>query len=128
MKRNTIQKNLVLEAVQELKNHPTADEVYTRVAAQYPSISRSTVYRNLNQMVEEGSLANIKVPNAADRYDPVTDKHNHIRCATCGRVFDADIDYMPDLEKSVKNTHGFLYLGYELMFEGICPGCRTDKK
>ena len=126
MKRNTIQKSLVLEAVQELHNHPTADEVYAKVAAGYPNISRSTVYRNLNQMVEEGSIANIRIPNAADRYDHITRKHYHIRCIKCGRVSDADIEYMPDLEKSAKNTHGFLYLGHDLIFEGICPDCKNS--
>ena len=128
MKRNTIQKKLVLEAVTELRNHPTADEVYTKVSSWYPNISRSTVYRNLNQMAEEGSIANIRVPDAADRYDHITEKHYHVRCVKCGRVFDADIEYMPDFKIPVENADGFLYLGYELMFEGICPACRADKK
>ncbi|MDD6887427.1 MAG: transcriptional repressor, partial [bacterium] len=44
MKRNTIQRALVLEAVQRLHCHPTADEVYAVVAAEHPNISRATVY------------------------------------------------------------------------------------
>ena len=45
--RNTIQRALVLEAVQSLHNHPTSADVYEVVRARHPNISRATVYRNL---------------------------------------------------------------------------------
>ena len=50
--RNTIQRALVLEAVQSLHNHPTSADVYEVVRERHPNISRATVYRNL------GVLAN----------------------------------------------------------------------
>ena len=56
MKRNTIQRALTLEAVQKLQSHPTADEVYAAVSAEHPHISRGTVYRNLNQLSEDGKI------------------------------------------------------------------------
>lgn len=42
--RNTIQRQLVLSAVRQLQNHPTADEVYQEVQKNCPTISRATVY------------------------------------------------------------------------------------
>ena len=51
--RNTIQRQLVLSAVRQLQNHPTADEVYQEVQKNCPTISRATVYRNLKLLAEE---------------------------------------------------------------------------
>ena len=51
MKRNTIQRQLVIAAVRFLADHPTADEVYERITMEYPDISKGTVYRNLNSLV-----------------------------------------------------------------------------
>ena len=123
MKRNTIQRKLTLDAVQKLQNHPTADEVYAQVAAEHPSISRGTIYRNLNQLAESGEIRDLKVPGGADRFDHIPTEHYHIRCAVCGRIFDVDMDYIPDLDQNIRDTHGFRFTGYDLMFRGICPGC-----
>ena len=44
--RNTIQRQLTLQAVRELACHPTAEEVYRYVSARRPDVSLATVYRN----------------------------------------------------------------------------------
>jgi hypothetical protein len=36
------------------------------------------------------------------------------------------MDYNTDLEKSIKDTHGFLLTGHDIVFKGICPDCRKD--
>ena len=50
--RNTIQRQIVLQAVNQMHNHPTADAIYAVIAAQHPTISKATVYRNLNQLYQ----------------------------------------------------------------------------
>ena len=55
-RRTTIQKELVLNAVNHLHNHATADEVYEFIHATHSHISKGTVYRNLNCLVGEGKL------------------------------------------------------------------------
>ena len=123
MKRKTIQRALTLRAVQTMQSHPTADEVYETVSAEHPNISRGTVYRNLNQLSEDGEIREMEVPGGADRFDHCCHAHYHVRCLTCGRVFDVDMDYIPDLANSIKDNHGFQFSGYDLMFKGICPAC-----
>ena len=68
-RRNTVQRSLVYEAVNRLKSHATADEIYEAIVSEHPSVSRGTVYRNLNQLAEEGEIRKILVPGGADRYD-----------------------------------------------------------
>ena len=80
MKRRTIQRALVLSAVMELNDHPTAEEVYRYAAQRTPTISRGTVYRNLSQLADEGTISRIPVPNAPDRFDSATGPHYHLVC------------------------------------------------
>ena len=55
-RRNTIQKDLVRNAVCEMKRHVTANEVYEFVKEFCPTIGKGTVYRNLDILVEEGAF------------------------------------------------------------------------
>lgn len=123
MQRNTIQRTLTLETMRKLQCHPTADEVYTAVASEHPSISRGTVYRNLNQLAADGEISKLEIPGGADHYDHQCHDHHHVRCLKCGRVFDVDMDYLPDLQKAIRDAHGFRFSGYDLVFKGICPDC-----
>ena len=107
--------------------HPTADEVYAAVFKEYPNISRATVYRNLKQLAEIGEISEIETPGNADHFDYQLHAHYHVRCIECGKVFDVDMDYIPDLEKSIKDAHGFRFSGHNLMFKGICPACGLKK-
>ena len=45
MKRQTLQKTIILEALHRLCNHPTPAMVYEEVHKSYPSISQATVFR-----------------------------------------------------------------------------------
>ena len=125
--RNTRQRALVLEAVRSLHNHPTSADVYDAVREKHPSISRATVYRNLNVLTEQGEVLHIPVAGGADRYDFRCDCHYHAICRECGVVYDVE---MPSegLLSSVRDTHGFLIEGFDIIFTGLCPDCANPKE
>ena len=123
MKRNTIQCSLVFDAVKKLQCHATADEVYEEIAKDHPTISRGTVYRNLQRLCEMGEIRRREVPGGADRFDHRCDDHYHVRCTKCGRVFDVDMEYLPNLENSIRDAHGFQFTGHDIVFRGVCPAC-----
>ena len=125
--RNTIQRALVLEAVNTLQCHATADEVYEAIVKEHPTVSKATVYRNLNLLSEMGEIRKMEIPGGPDRFDHRCHDHCHIRCKQCGRVFDVDMEYVSGLEKGIRDTHGFAFTGYDILFRGICPDCREDK-
>lgn len=122
-RRNTIQCALVLEMVKALRCHATADEIYEAVIKDNPTISRGTVYRNLNRLAQTGQIKRVEIPNGADRFDHRCDEHYHARCDMCGRVFDVDMAPITDLEQRIENTHGFRFSGHNIVFKGICPDC-----
>lgn len=124
-RRNTIQKELVLDAVRELGCHATADEIYAKVVSDYPSISKGTVYRNLNILAEEGSVLKIEIPGGAEHFDHNCHDHYHVRCVSCGRVFDVDMKPLRLTDK-INDAHGFDFLDCDIVFKGICPSCKTD--
>lgn len=127
-RRTTIQKKLVLEAVQSLKNHPTAEEVYKYIIMTYNNISKGTVYRNLHMLVEENSINRVMIVDGADRFDHTIINHDHIKCDKCGSVYDVPSETGDMAEKVIIDTgflkkSGFTVTGHEIIFKGICPNC-----
>lgn len=121
--RNTVQRALVLEAVQSLKNHPTSADVYELVSAEHPRVSRATVYRNLSYLAQQGEILHIKVPDGADRYDFRTSPHSHVYCHYCGSVADVDVDVPEDLIQKAQAQEGFDLESCHVYFEGVCSSC-----
>ena len=123
--RNTIQRSLVMQAVQSLHHHPTAEDVYRHVVQNHPSISRGTVYRNLNLLADQGEIRRVShLHNAADRFDFNLEPHYHFQCSACGQVFDASIPYQHDLMDRVANPGEFEFQTHEITFTGLCPVCK----
>ncbi len=91
-RRNTRQRKLVLDAVRQSYNHPTADEIYNVVRAQDDKISRGTVYRNLNLLADAGEILSIKTPGGS-RFDRTIEPHAHIICTSCSRVIDVPLPF-----------------------------------
>ena len=128
IRRNTIQKELVYNAVKSLKKHVSADDVYEYLINEHPNISRGTVYRNLNLLSEEGKLKKVTTSEGADIFDFSLHDHYHVRCVSCGDVSDVDMDVLSDLIADIKDKHGFEFYGYDIFFKGICPNCLKQKE
>ena len=122
IRRNTFQKKLVMDVAIKLC-HPTADEVYACIFSKYPTVSRATVYRNLNLLVAEGMLSKVEMPDGADCFDKTLLKHYHMRCRVCGRVEDAELPYQSALLEKLGNTHGFFVEEHDILLKGVCRVC-----
>ena len=122
--RNTVQRQIVLSAVRSLPVHPTEEDIYNFIVKQHPNISKGTVYRNLNLLADQGEVLRVPISDGADRYDFQTERHYHVRCSRCGRVYDVDMPYQRNLLDAVTDTHGFIFTDCEIVFTGICPNCQ----
>lgn len=127
-KRNTIQREIVLKAVQALHCHATADEVYAFVRNNHPTISKGTVYRNLGVLAEEGKILRISIPDGADRFDHTVKEHCHVQCKKCGRVSDVWMKKIPDLKKQISDDGGAEIESCEILFKGTCATCKKKKR
>ena len=127
-KRNTIQRQLVIAAVRFLADHPTAEEVYDRITMEYPDISKGTVYRNLNSLVESGLFGKVSVPSGADRFDHILARHYHIKCTHCGKFMNVEnFDYFHDLDDKLATATGFKMEHHDIVFSGLCPECQKHQ-
>ena len=123
--RNTVQRQIVLQAVRSLHDHPTADSVYAVVAAEHPSISKATVYRNLHQLALQGEILRVPVPPGADRCEFNTQEHNPVRSAECRNVYDVYMPPITDLLDRVTESSDVELTHYDILFEGVCAACRN---
>lgn len=122
-RRNTNQRQLVLNEVKSRCDHPTADAIYEEVRKTDPSISRGTVYRNLAVLSEEKKIRYVDIPQAG-RFDRTVENHNHFVCIKCSKVFDSEIPYNEKLDISTTDN-GFVILSHETIFRGLCPDCKN---
>ena len=121
-KRNTIQKQLVYNAVKELDIHANAEQVYEYVVALHPSISKATVYRNLSQMAESGKLLNIGNFYGSTHYDHNCHDHYHFICEECKQVFDINSSF-PEVS-NLTEFEGLDIKSHNLSFFGTCSNCK----
>jgi len=126
--RMTNQRQAILEEVQKVNTHPTADEVYGMVRRRLPRISLGTVYRNLEILSTSGLIQKIGPPSNQMQFDGKTDNHYHIRCINCGRVEDAPIETVDKLENTIREISDYSIVGHKLEFIGICPRCEEKRK
>lgn len=126
-RRMTIQKTIILNSLKEL-HHPSAEELFEVIHQEYPLISKATVYRNLNLLVEEWIIDKLEVTDGPARFDLPMKKHYHLRCDNCGKLMDIEMDYLDDLDSMVKNNEGFQIKSHTLTFHGLCPECNNKKE
>lgn len=129
--RNTVQQKIIAGQLAKLHGrHPTADEVYQSMKDEYPSISRATVYRNLNKMSDNGQALKVRVSSGADHFDDTLRPHYHVVCAKCGRVDDVEVDLPSSVTESLDKATApnFTITGYELLFCGLCSACAQERQ
>jgi len=120
MKRNTVQRQIILDAIKSLANHPTAEEVYSYVVKAHPSISKTTVYRNLAAAAESGEISSAGIFDGAMHFDHMNEDHFHFVCDKCRKLvdipsFDLNADLSLFTDSSIRKV--------ELTLRGICKDC-----
>ena len=98
--RYSKQRELVMQTVQNLCDHPTAEEIYDAAVKECPGLSLGTVYRNLNHTLPW---------------------HSHLYCTVCGSVTDAEVDEK-QVMKLVKNQKGHVQ-DCAVVLIGVCEAC-----
>lgn len=88
-----------------------------------PNVSRMTVYRVLDLLVDLGIIAKVGHPGSAVRFDPNTERHHHLVCLRCNELFDLEAPDLDDLEFPDTRRLGFRVADYSILFTGVCAAC-----
>ncbi len=118
------QRELIKDVLKDNKDHPTADEVFIMVKQEMPNISLATVYRNLNQLAEQGVIAKISMPDGGDRFDSSPHEHCHLICNSCGKIYDLDLPLDVHLDDLILDAIGFRVNKRQFIAQGICTLCQ----
>ncbi|MCM2315198.1 MAG: transcriptional repressor [Thermoanaerobaculia bacterium] len=124
----TIQRQVVIEALLELPDHPKADEIHAVVAARMPGISRTTTYRTLEQLVRVGVIGKACHPGSASRYDNRTDLHHHLVCMECEAMIDISDTRLDRLPVPDTSGFGFEVHDFRVQLRGLCRRCSAQSR
>lgn len=128
MEKYSKQREEIINLLSNTKTHPTAEEIYSTLKNNGSTASRGTVYRNLGHLIEKGIVTKIAISDSPDRYDYIKQKHNHIICIRCGKVF----DYYFSLDEEMLKQDTLSQTSVEIVdntftLNGICNECKTNK-
>lgn len=119
----TVQRRAVWEALAGHADHPTTDAVFERVRERLVGLSRTTVYRSLEALVQSGLARRVAHPGAAVRYDARTARHHHAICERCGAVEDVDSALLDALPLEQLAPSGFRVDDLAVDLRGLCRAC-----
>lgn len=106
----TPQRMAILEAIYNLKNHPTAENIIDYIKKMYPNIATGTVYKVLGVLVENRLIKKVTTEKDAMRYDGVMESHHHIYCQETELIkdyFDQELDELLQKYFEKKSLPGF---------------------
>jgi len=122
--RFTVQKQIILEYLQNTRTHPTAEKIYNEVKKKIPQISLSTVYRILKEFAKKRLIKEISFLES--RFDGYTKPHSHFLCQSCQMLYDLNIK---DQNKLLKKKLGIgKVFDFDLFYRGLCRNCLKKKK
>ncbi len=120
----TVQRRAVLEALLDRHDHPTVDQLFEDVKRRIPGVSRTTVYRVLETLVQLGVSRKTHHFEAAVRFDARTEHHHHLICNSCNKVVDWEDRSVGQVRLPDARRTGFKVVDYSVYFEGLCSDCQ----
>ncbi|MBQ0015590.1 MAG: transcriptional repressor [Bacteroidales bacterium] len=108
--------------------HPTADDIYTALAPQMPTLSKTTIYNTLKVFADAGAIQVITIDEEATRYDATLLPHAHFKCQKCGLVY--DIDFPANIDPTARQPEipkDFELTSVQIYYQGICAKCKRNQ-
>jgi Fur family transcriptional regulator, peroxide stress response regulator len=123
--RVTHQKVMIYKKLLKSLDHPSPEQIFTRLKRAFPEMSFDTIYRTLSTFDGIGLVNLVEGYGTARRFDPKLEKHHHFRCRKCGTIIDFTSDYYDkiDIPKDISKDCEILKL--RVTIEGYCKKCRS---
>jgi Fur family ferric uptake transcriptional regulator len=123
--RVTAERLALFDEVFSQHGHIDAGELLAAMRQRGLKISRATVYRNLDLLVESGLARKQRLGRSRFLYEHVHSgqRHDHLVCTGCGRVVEFVSPGIAALQAEICRAHGFLPTIYQLQINGRCQLC-----
>jgi len=86
--KSTTERQLILDEVLALEDHFEAEDLLIRLRQRGARISKGTIYRTLNLLVESGLVRQVAFVDKHAHYEHVYghEHHEHLICLSCGKI------------------------------------------
>lgn len=127
---NTRQKRDILAYLQQHNLEPySVDDLVFELQEQGEKIGRTTVYRHLEALAEQGRVHKYQ-NEGVTRYQHVENPeecaaHFHMMCKSCGRLYHVSCQLMSALSDHIFTDHNFKLDTRETMLVGVCSRCEA---
>ncbi len=127
--RLTPQRKTVIIAIENSDAHIGAEEIYAQVAARYPRVNISTVYRTLELLKRLGMIYEIDQGEGHIGYHSA-DKghHHHLICRRCGVVIDVGESLLFPVQATLRQAFNFQADLRHLAIFGLCDKCQRSEE
>jgi len=130
--RLTTERETIVREVFASHEHFDADQLVSRLSERTDGkrVSRSTVYRTLELLVEAGLLRTVARPNGREVYehDYGYPQHDHLICNECGSLIEFVEDSINEILARVAEENGFRVSSHRLEVYGKCADCCRSKR
>lgn len=118
----TPQRLAIVDAL-HVHGHMNTENLYTVMTKKFSSISLATIYKNINLMIENSFIQEVKIPHAKAVYELTKTSHSHLVCKSCGNIEDVRIELDSLINKISKSNH-FEIDKTDFVLSGNCKNCQ----
>lgn len=130
-KRTTQQRRNLVDHVFRQHDHFDADGLMERLPRKDEDgyVSRPTVYRTLNELVEAGLLRKMELGGrTVFEHDYGYPQHDHLHCTICNKLIEFQSAELIELRDAVGREHQFRVTAHRLIISGVCNDCSRARR
>lgn len=123
--RLTPQRRLVLEIVNESKDHLDAEKIFQQAKQRDNRISLATVYRSLALLKEVGLIVEHSLGEDHAHFESAqSSPHYHFTCEKCGCVLEFGVPEINNILKKLSSEKEIEIHEVHFFLTGVCHACR----
>ena len=124
--RLTEPRRAVAELIVDHDGHFTASDLAAAARSRRLGVSRATLFRALDLMVELGAVERLDLPSGEHAYVPCAPAHHHhVVCRRCGRTAEVDDAGLNEAVHEIERSSGFRIDTHRLELFGLCRHCQA---
>ena len=122
----TPQRTAVLEEIIKDKGHRESEEIYLALKKRGQHISRATVYRTMDILVNNGFARKMNLGDGRARYESKVNSphHDHLVCMDCGLIVEFMDQKIEDLQDKIAIQYNFQLKRHIHQLFGLCKKCQ----
>ena len=126
--RYTDQQRDMVRFIFSQHNHFDAEQLIDDMKRAGFAVSRATVYRTLNKLVDAGLLRRLELgPRMFYEHDYGYPQHEHLYCQKCGKVIEFQNPAIEAIIRDVGTQHNFHTSGHTFIVRGTCADCNRAR-